>query len=127
MSGEFRAPVDAAGLVLVPLVAPTTSTERARRILTGARGFVYYIMVKGVTGQRREVVADLGRNIDALRTATPLPIAAGFGVSDGRQAGDVAAVADAVVVGSALVQAAHEGRMLPLLKDLRAGIDAGRT
>lgn len=124
MSGELRPHADAAGLVLVPLIAPTTPAARAKRILSGARGFVYYIMVKGVTGERREVASDLGRSIDALRAVTPLPIAAGFGVGSGRQAGEVAAAADAVVVGSALVQAAHEGRLLPLLKELRAGIDA---
>ena len=126
ISAEFRRHADAADLVLVPLIAPTTSPERAARILSGARGFVYYIMVKGVTGVRREVVADLGRNIEALRAVTALPIAAGFGVSGGRQAGEVAAVADAVVVGSALVQAAHEDRLLPLLQELRAGVDTLR-
>jgi tryptophan synthase alpha chain len=121
--GEMRRHTDAADLVLVPLIAPTTPLERAARILKGARGFVYYVMVKGVTGARQEVAADLGRQVAALRGVTDLPIAAGFGVSAGHQARAVAAEADAVVVGSALVQAAHEDRLTPLLNDLRRGLD----
>ena len=91
-------------------------------ILNGASGFVYYIMVTGVTGARQAVVADIGAHVDGIRRHTSLPVAVGFGVSDGRQARAVAKGADAVVVGSALVKAACEGRLVELVKDLSAAL-----
>ncbi|MDP6525567.1 MAG: tryptophan synthase subunit alpha [Kiritimatiellia bacterium] len=121
--GELKMHTDAAGLRLIPLIAPTTAAERADRILSEAQGFAYYIMVKGVTGARRELVVDLGERIAALRGVTDLPIAAGFGVSSGEQAAEVARTADAVVVGSALVRAAHEGGLAELMVDLKRGVD----
>ena len=119
-SGELRHHLDAHALDLIALVAPTTSEERARRILQGARGFVYYIMVKGVTGVRAAVAGDLADHLRRLRQCTALPIAAGFGVSNDAQAQAVAAVADGVVVGSALVEAASQGKLGPLVRQLRA-------
>jgi tryptophan synthase alpha chain len=123
LADEVRPATDAQDLVMVPLIAPTTSPERARGILRDARGFVYYIMVKGVTGARTEVVTDLGERIADLRGVTTLPIAAGFGVGSGAQARAVAEVADAVVVGSALVSAARNGTLRDLAVELRSGID----
>lgn len=123
ISGELRQQTDSHDLRLIPLIAPTTSPERAAGILEEARGFVYYIMVKGVTGARQELVEDLGGRIAQLRGVTDLPIAAGFGVSRGSQAAEVAAAADAVVVGSALVRAASEGGLKDLVDDLRGGVD----
>jgi tryptophan synthase alpha chain len=119
-SGELRSHLDAHALDLIALVAPTTSEERAGRILQGARGFVYYIMVKGVTGVRTAVADDLVNHLRRLRQCTALPIAAGFGVSNAAQARTVAAVADGVVVGSALVEAASLGKLGPFVRDLRA-------
>lgn len=115
---ELRRPADSRDLALIPLVAPTTRRERAARILGQARGFVYYIMVKGVTGARNETASDLGEHIRELRLCTDLPIAAGFGVSSASQARQVAAWADAVVVGSALVEAAREGRLAERVREL---------
>jgi tryptophan synthase alpha chain len=117
--------LDAHGLCLVPLVAPTTPMDRARRIVSDAKGFIYYIMVTGVTGARAELATDLGRHMQELRACTDLPIAAGFGVSTGEQARRVAADADAVVVGSALVKAARSGRLGDVVRELRAGLDGG--
>jgi tryptophan synthase alpha chain len=114
----------ASGLHLVPLIAPTTPAERARAILARAGGFVYYIMVTGVTGARADMAADLGARLAQLRALSPLPVAAGFGVSNGAQAAAAAANADAVVVGSALVQAARDGRLPELVRELRAALDA---
>jgi tryptophan synthase alpha chain len=121
--GELKQHTDATDLRLIPLVAPTTAPERAGKILAAVQGFAYYIMVKGVTGARQELVMDLGERIADLRGVTGLPIAAGFGVSNGEQAAEVARTADAVVVGSALVRAAHEGGLTELVADLRRGID----
>ena len=122
-AAELREPMERAGLCLIPLIAPTTGAQRSAAILRGARGFVYYIMVTGVTGTRDKVAVDLGEHLAALRRVTALPIAAGFGVSNGAQAKAAAAYADAVVVGSALVRAAQENRVGALVRDLRAGLD----
>ena len=111
-----------AGLAFIPLIAPTTPADRAAKILKGADGFVYYIMVKGVTGERRDLADDVGQRIAALRRATALPIAAGFGISGAAQARSAAALADAVVCGSALVKAAREGRLAAFVRELRAAV-----
>ena len=121
-SAELRQHADRKGLDLIPLVAPTTDAVRAARILRGARGFVYYIMVKGVTGARQEVAGDVAGHLARLRSATRLPIAAGFGVSTPEQARTVAAAADAVVVGSALVQAACDHRVGAFVRSLRGAL-----
>lgn len=122
-SEELRAFAARDGLCVIPLVAPTTGEARAAGILREARGFVYYIMVTGVTGARDRVAVDLAEHVAALRRVTDLPVAVGFGVSTGAQARAAAASADAVVVGSALVRAASEGRVADLVRDLRAGLD----
>ena len=121
-SGELRPHAERSDLCLIPLVAPTTSRERAKEILNGARGFVYYIMVKGVTGAREKLADDVAEHISDLRRCTDLPIAVGFGVSSGSQAREAAALADAVVVGSALVKAAEEGRLAALVDELATAL-----
>jgi tryptophan synthase alpha chain len=121
-SGEMREALDRHGLYYIPLVAPTTPPERAARILRDARGFVYYITVTGVTGARTGVAAGISEHVQALRQCTRLPIAVGFGVSSGEQARAAGESADAVVVGSALVRAAREGRLPALVRELRAAL-----
>jgi len=115
---ELKSFADAQDLCLIPLVAPTTPKERAAKILKDARGFVYYIMVTGVTGARDSVAPDIVPHVDALRSCTNLPIAVGFGVSRGEQAASAGDCADAVVVGSALVRAAREGNLPELVREL---------
>ncbi|MFA5343942.1 MAG: tryptophan synthase subunit alpha [Kiritimatiellia bacterium] len=119
---ELRAPMKRHGLLFIQLIAPTTSPERARRLLAEADGFVYYILVKGVTGARKRLVFNARKNIEQLRTCTDLPIAAGFGISDGEQARAAARHADAVVVGSALVEATRKGRLAALVRELAAAV-----
>ena len=122
-SSELRTILDRNGLCWIPLIAPTTSIDRAAMILREAnRGFVYYIMVKGVTGARAAVAGDAAEHLAGLRRCTKLPIAAGFGVGNGAQARAVSRLADAVVVGSALVQAAQEGRLVELVRELRSAL-----
>ena len=121
-SDEFRAAAGREGLCWIPLIAPTTPPERARAILEVAGGFVYYIMVTGVTGERHEMAADVAEQVRAIRRLTPLPIAVGFGVSNGAQARQAGKSADAVVVGSALVRAAHDGKLEPLVRELRSAL-----
>jgi tryptophan synthase alpha chain len=90
----------------VPLLAPTTSVERARTIVTRAGGFAYYVALTGVTGAGHLDVAEVARRVRELRPACgKLPLAVGFGVRDPAGARALAEIADAVVVGSALVQA----------------------
>jgi len=123
---EFTPSCHAHGLHFVPLIAPTTPPDRAARILAQSNGFVYYIMVTGVTGARARVSHNVRDHVDRLRDCTQLPIGVGFGVSSGEQAREVAEGADAVVVGSALVEAATRGTLADLTRELRAGLDARR-
>ncbi|MGQ0764889.1 MAG: tryptophan synthase subunit alpha [Gemmatimonadota bacterium] len=113
-------------LALVRLVAPTTPTARMRQISRNGRGFVYLISRLGVTGARADVPVDLVDTVTRLRSATDLPICAGFGISTPTQAAAVAKIADGVVVGSAIVRAADEStdRAIELVRALRAAIDA---
>ncbi|SEU36717.1 tryptophan synthase subunit alpha [Stigmatella erecta] len=106
-STGIRAAFDAAGMDLIPLCAPTTPPARAEAIAKDARGFVYCVSVAGVTGMRAELPADLSSRLELVKRASPVPITAGFGISTAEQARAIGAHADGVVVGSALVRAAH--------------------
>jgi tryptophan synthase alpha chain len=94
------------GLSRVPLLAPTTTPERARTIVERASGFAYYVALTGITGAGHLDVADVGRRTAALRPSLgALPLAVGFGVREPASARALAPYCDAVVVGTALVQA----------------------
>jgi tryptophan synthase alpha chain len=101
-SHELAKPARAAGIDLIYLLAPTTPIERSRRIARSASGFLYYVSVTGVTGARDQVGGDVERHVRELKTITELPIGVGFGISTPEHARQVAAYADAVVVGSAI-------------------------
>ena len=101
---ELRQYTDHAGLAFITLIAPTTDRSRARKILRGATGFVYYISVTGVTGTAAPRPDDVRRDVERLRQMTPLPIVVGFGISTPAQASAIAPLADGVVVGSAMVR-----------------------
>ncbi|MFC1497365.1 tryptophan synthase subunit alpha [Verrucomicrobiota bacterium] len=115
---ELRTHMDKHNLSLIPLIAPTTPMERSVMILKNSSGFVYYIMVTGVTGARNDVASDIAGHVNELRECTQLPIAVGFGVSNGTQARQAGKSADAVVVGSALVKAAGGGNLGSLVSEL---------
>ena len=104
-AGELRAACDAAGLDLVPLVAPTTPDREVAQIAADARGFVYVVSVTGVTGERSELSPDLADVVARVRSHTSLPVAVGFGVGTPEQAAQVGEIADGVIVGSRLVRA----------------------
>ena len=115
------------------LIAPTTSLERTRAICDHARGFVYYVSLKGVTGAASLDVDSVAGHVESIRAATRLPVGVGFGVRNGEDAGRLGRVADAVVVGSAIVSriADHAGDDAAILRaidamtrELRAGLDA---
>ncbi|HET9856712.1 MAG TPA: tryptophan synthase subunit alpha [Chthoniobacterales bacterium] len=90
-------------VVHIRLIAPTTPADRMKKIAKNAKGFLYYVSREGVTGARDSVSTSLPEKIAELRKVSDLPIAVGFGISNPEQARDVAQHADAVVVGSAIV------------------------
>ena len=92
------------GIAHIRLIAPTTSPERKAAIAKSARGFIYYVSQTGVTGRREQVAESLKEEVEAIRAHSDLPVAVGFGISNPEQAAEVAEVADAVVVGSAIVE-----------------------
>ncbi|MSR64403.1 MAG: tryptophan synthase subunit alpha [Verrucomicrobiae bacterium] len=87
----------------IRLIAPTTPEERIARICKRAKGFIYYVSREGVTGMQTTTSDTIGSRVALIRKHTKLPIAVGFGISDGAQARSVADQADAAVVGSAIV------------------------
>jgi tryptophan synthase alpha chain len=101
--GPLADPLDAAGVALVRLTAPTTNDARLKLIARRTSGFIYYVSVAGVTGVKQADAAAVAPAVERVRLATGLPTAVGFGVKTPQTAAAVAQVADAVVVGSALV------------------------
>jgi len=109
-SGEFEAICREHDLPLIYLVAPTTPPDRREIIARRARGFIYYISLKGVTGERASLAADLEKEVTELRRHTTLPIAVGFGISRPEHVRQVAHFAEGIVVGSAIVKKIGELR-----------------
>jgi tryptophan synthase alpha chain len=103
--GGINAELQRVGMDNIFLVAPTTPDERIARIAARASGFIYYVSLKGVTGAGHLDTLEVARRLDAIRSHCNLPVAVGFGIKDADSARAVAAVADGVVVGSALVNA----------------------
>jgi tryptophan synthase alpha chain len=103
-AGEFKVHADKAGLNLVFLLAPTSTTERIKLVSENASGFVYLVSVTGVTGARPGMDYSLEPLVHEIKKHTKLPVGIGFGVSTPEQANKIARFADAVIVGSALVR-----------------------
>ncbi len=111
------------GLDVIFLIAPTTRTVRIKKICDVSSGFVYYVSLKGVTGSNRLNVAEVKEKVARIKRVSALPVGVGFGVRNAEDAGAVAEIADAVVVGSALVRlieanAPECGAMLESVKSL---------
>ena len=100
---ELCGPSLAAGLHFVRLATPTTDAKRLPKVLEHTSGFLYYVAIAGITGTRSAAAADVAAAVDRLRAGTDLPIAVGFGIRTPDQAAAVARVADAAVVGSAII------------------------
>jgi tryptophan synthase alpha chain len=94
----------ARGVSLIQLVTPTTPRERQLRIAATSTGFLYYVSVAGITGERTNLPPDLVDNVGWLRTQTPLPICIGFGISQPEHVKLLVPVADGLIVGSAIVR-----------------------
>ena len=130
---DLVAALGASGIDPVFLAAPTTTRERLKIITGVARGFVYYVSFKGVTGANALDVDAVAAKLDEIRQVTPLPVGVGFGIRDAESAAQVARVADAVVVGSAIVKriAAHasdlpriKSEIGKLVREMREAVDA---
>lgn len=123
---ELEETVRRGGVDLIGLLAPTTVPERIPEVARGASGFLYYISRTGVTGARRELRADVRREVEAIRSVSELPVAVGFGVSTPAHAALLAGVADGVVVGSALLDVVGSQGVAKggaFLASLRAAMD----
>lgn len=116
-AGDVEQAARACGLKTVFLAAPTTTPERLKLIASHSTGFLYYITLRGVTGARADLPPDLRDNVERIRRAVALPLAVGFGISEPGHARSVAAIADGVVVGSALVRLIDESAGSPDFAD----------
>jgi tryptophan synthase alpha chain len=103
-SAELSKICQAADFNLIQLVTPTTPRERAVRIAQSSTGFLYYVSVTGITGERTQLPPSLLENVGWLRTQTDLPICIGFGISQPEHVKLLAPVADGLIVGSAIVR-----------------------
>lgn len=113
------------------LLSPTTEAHRVASVVSSASGFVYYVSLKGVTGAQNLDLADVSSKVAAIREQTALPVGVGFGVRDAATARSVAAIADAVVVGSRMVQEVENSpvdavaaNLASLTSELRRAIDS---
>ncbi len=129
-AGAFKKAAARQGLDVIFLLAPTSDDERVTKVAEYGSGFVYYVSVTGVTGARKSVAVSVFDQVKKIKERVSLPVVVGFGISDPIQAGQVAAAADGVVVGSALVKLFEEsrGEELPervatFVASLREGID----
>ena len=107
--GELEAAFLGSPLVQISLVAPTTPDERLARIVPAARGFVYCVSLTGVTGARTALADDVGAFVARVRRYASLPVVVGFGISRPEHVRALRGIADGVVVGSAIVDAAGGG------------------
>jgi tryptophan synthase alpha chain len=105
------------GIDLITLLAPTTGEERSARLAAGGEGFLYYVSMTGVTGSQKVNAEAISADVDELKGRSPVPVAVGFGVSTPEDAKAVAGIADAVVVGSALVKLIATFSGSPKLQD----------
>src|SRR5256886_1176602 len=122
---DWSSDVCSSPLMWIRLIAPTTSPERLTRAVRGATGFLYLISRLGVTGARDQVPPDLAGHVARVRAASPLPLAVGFGIGTPAQARATAALADGVVVGSAIVEALGRdglGAAERLVRELAAAV-----
>ncbi|HLN22369.1 MAG TPA: tryptophan synthase subunit alpha [Patescibacteria group bacterium] len=136
---ELAGPARAKGIDFIFLTAPTTDDARLPVVLASASGFVYYVSITGITGTASASGAAIGEAMARLRRHTDLPVAVGFGIKTAAAAAEVAALADAVVVGSAIVQKLADGidadgrarpslaaEVLGFVRELAAGVRATR-
>lgn len=118
-SGPLAAICRRSDVSLTHLITPTTPWDRARRIAEASTGFIYYVSVTGITGERTELPPELADNVARLREHTPLPVCIGFGISRAEHVRRLAPVADGLIVGSAIVRRMAEAASGDRLRVLR--------
>ena len=138
-SEELNQHLRSHGIHLIFLAAPTTDATRLPRVIEHASGFLYYVAVKGVTGTKSADMNHVGNAVSDIRQSTDIPVGVGFGIRTSDQAAEVAAFADAVVVGSAIVDIISDGlksggiadadltkRVLAFVRNLSQGVRGAR-
>ena len=130
---EFAGLAKKNGIDPIFLLAPTSTDERIRQVAAAGSGYLYYVSLKGITGAGHLDISDVEAHLPRLRAASKLPIGVGFGIRDATSARKIADIADAVVIGSRVIQEIEQGsanqapaRLTAFLKPIRAAID-GKT
>ena len=129
--GPFAELCGKAGIDCIFLLAPTSTDARIREVARAGTGYLYYVSLKGVTGVKSADAVDIAAHLPRLRAASKLPIGVGFGIRDAQTAKAVAKIADAVVIGSRLVQEMETSprecvldNISVLVKDIRSALDS---
>lgn len=129
---EFSATLKAAGLDPIFLLAPTSTEKRFGEVAEAGSGYIYYVSLKGVTGSANLDMDEVAKRIPAIRAQVGMPVGVGFGIRDGATAAKVAAVADAVVIGSRIIEEIENSprdqavaRVTAFLKGIRDAMDKG--
>ena len=128
--GDLNRLLKARGIDPIFLLSPTSSPERIQRVAAAASGYLYYVSLKGVTGAAHLDLDDVAAHLPAIKARAGLPVGVGFGIRDGATAARVAAIADAVVIGSRLVQEIEDAppgeaasRVKAVLTEVRSAMD----
>lgn len=133
-AADFRGALRTRDIDLIFMLAPTSNEDRIASICAQASGFVYYVSLKGVTGAAHLDVSDVETRVQRIKAATDLPVGVGFGIRDGESAARIAAVSDAVMVGSVLIDKMEAsmdspsripGEVAALISTMRSAMDAG--
>jgi tryptophan synthase alpha chain len=128
---EFSSVLKRAGIDPVFLLAPTSTEQRFGEVAQAGSGYIYYVSLKGVTGAGHLDLDDVARRIPAIRDKVGMPVGVGFGIRDADTAARIAAVADAVVIGSRIIEEIENGpaeqapaRVQTFLAGIRRAMDA---
>ncbi len=125
---ELCIPAQKAGLNFIRLAIPTTDDMRLPKVLTNTSGFVYYVSITGITGAAEAQAADVAPDVARIKAATDLPVAVGFGIKTPETSAAIAAIADGVVVGSAIVDLIGQGKSpAEVLRFVRSLTDAAHS
>ena len=130
-SHELLETMDAAGIDVIYLLSPTSSAKRVQLVAKAARGYIYYVSLKGVTGAGNIDTSEVESMIAKIKAETKLPVGVGFGIRDGETARRIAGFADAVVIGSRIIEEMEAAtpdtaveKVRVLLKDIRRTMDS---
>lgn len=131
-SEELSAAMSRVGIAPIFLIAPTSGPERIDAVARSAVGYVYYVSLKGITGAGHLDVASVREGVERIRERVSLPVGVGFGIRDARTANAIAGCADAVIIGTRMIQILDDGepseapaRAGAFIREIRAAIDAG--